>query len=322
MPAEFLTQSLDFANPPTLILSVYALFLNKKQREEPFFSTAFNVLKRNYFWLVRTQQSQLEKKFFAWKGRSFDGKHTLTSGIDDYPRCYGGFLEKEAHVDLLSWIAWYEGMLANLAEPNSKDYLFFTQEKKSHVEILMNIFWNPTVKFFNDMGVVGRNYPKEAQVNEELKVHFCPHVGYVGLMPFALQLIPSAEEEKIKNVLDVLNDENQLKSKFGVRSLSKRDFLYGKEEDYWRGNVWVNVNYLIIQALQYYSKQVATSSLQKLCVETRKELKANLLENVFSQFNGTGFLYENYHADTGKGRGTKPFTGWSSLVLLLMSEDD
>lgn len=34
----------------------------------------------------------------------------------------------------------------------------------------------------------------------------------------------------------------------------------------------------------------------------------------------TGFLWEQYDQKKGKGKGARLFTGWTSLVLLIMAE--
>ena len=34
-----------------------------------------------------------------------------------------------------------------------------------------------------------------------------------------------------------------------MRSLAKSDPYFGKDEDYWRRHVWVNINYLVLRAL-------------------------------------------------------------------------
>jgi mannosyl-oligosaccharide glucosidase len=41
---------------------------------------------------------------------------------------------------------------------------------------------------------------------------------------------------------------------------------------------------------------------------------------VVNQYASSGFLWENYHAVTGVGRGTHPFTGWTSLVVLILAD--
>lgn len=50
------------------------------------------------------------------------------------------------------------------------------------------------------------------------------------------------------------------------------------------------------------------------------DLRNNLVTNVAREFRKTGFLWENYNDETGRGQGAHPFTGWSSLVLSIMAE--
>ncbi len=74
------------------------------------------------------------------------------------------------------------------------------------------------------------------------------HVGYVSLFPMMLGLIP-ASSEKLEKALDIIRDPTQLWSGFGIRSLSKQDAYFRKGEDYWRGSIWININYLLLQSL-------------------------------------------------------------------------
>jgi len=47
----------------------------------------------------------------------------------------------------------------------------------------------------------------------------------------------------------VLADSEQMLSATGVRSLSKRDQFYLYRSNYWRGAVWINVNFLVLRGL-------------------------------------------------------------------------
>ena len=39
------------------------------------------------------------------------------------------------------------------------------------------------------------------------------------------------------------------------------------------------------------------------------------MENVFSEWERTGFAWEQYNPETGEGQRTQHFTGWTSLVV-------
>jgi hypothetical protein len=74
------------------------------------------------------------------------------------------------------------------------------------------------------------------------------HKGYISLFPFFLGLI-DPKSDKLGHVLQLLGDEEELWSEFGIRSLSKKDEFYGTGENYWRGPVWMNMNYLAVSQL-------------------------------------------------------------------------
>lgn len=42
--------------------------------------------------------------------------------------------------------------------------------------------------------------------------------------------------------------------------------------------------------------------------------------NIVRNYRQTGFLWEQYEQTKGKGKGAHPFTGWTSLVVLIMAE--
>lgn len=59
---------------------------------------------------------------------------------------------------------------------------------------------------------------------------------------------------------------------------------------------------------------------QELAGRLHDDLRTNLLENIVGQYRESGYLWENYRDDSGKGQGSHPFTGWTALVVLIAGE--
>lgn len=51
-----------------------------------------------------------------------------------------------------------------------------------------------------------------------------------------------------------------------------------------------------------------------------KDVKERIVRTVYSQWQKDRQFYEMYHPESGKGLGTAPFNGWTSLILLIASE--
>ena len=56
------------------------------------------------------------------------------------------------------------------------------------------------------------------------------------------------------------------------------------------------------------------------CAKMHDELRENLLSNVADQYEKTGFLWEHYDDRDGHGAGNHPFTGWTTLILKIMTD--
>jgi Glycosyl hydrolase family 63 C-terminal domain len=52
------------------------------------------------------------------------------------------------------------------------------------------------------------------------------------------------------------------------------------------------------------------------------ELRLNLVDTVFKSWKETGFAWEQYNPDTGKGQRTQHFTGWTSLIVRVLAMPD
>ncbi len=66
--------------------------------------------------------------------------------------------------------------------------------------------------------------------------------------------------------------------------------------------------------------QQVPGELQQQAREAHDELRANLLSTVVGQYEATGYLWENYRDDTGRGQGSHPFSGWTGLIVLIAGE--
>ena len=108
------------------------------------------------------------------------------------------------------------------------------------------------------------------------------------------------------------------------RSLSRKDPMYMKrntEHDppYWRGQIWLNMNFLILRALRHYALTEKGPYSEK-AKQVYSELRHNLISNIIKQYKLSGYVWEQYKDSTGQGQGAHPFTGWTSLVILIMAE--
>ena len=59
---------------------------------------------------------------------------------------------------------------------------------------------------------------------------------------------------------------------------------------------------------------------QQQAAEIYDELRTNIVKNVYKEYLRTGYTWEQYDALNGEGRRSHPFTGWTSLVTLIMAE--
>ena len=74
------------------------------------------------------------------------------------------------------------------------------------------------------------------------------HKGYISIFPLLLGLVP-VESPHLGALLDMMSDPMHLWSDYGLRSLSKSDPFYSTGENYWRGPIWINMNYLALSSL-------------------------------------------------------------------------
>ncbi|KAF3852368.1 hypothetical protein F7725_005723 [Dissostichus mawsoni] len=345
VPAEFVVQRNENANPPTLFLALQKLIEQLNSNPEkatsqptlPFLRRLFPRLKTWFEWYNTTQTGPLPNSY-RWRGRDKDtnlflNPKTLTSGLDDYPRASHPSAE-ERHVDLHCWMALSSGIMASIArllgEPH-QDYEL-THHVLSDNDKLNELHWSDQLHAFSDFG----NHTQAVSLQQE-KVYVPPgqprhqfpvarlvrSVRRAPKLQFVNALDSNTGFPKLEHILRDMRDSNKLWTPYGLRSISKSDPMYMKrntEHDapYWRGPIWININYLAVRALHHYSN--TEGPYQEMAAALYEELRTNIINNVYRQYVETGYIWEQYNDGTGRGQGSHPFTGWSSLTVLMMAE--
>ncbi|KAF8162958.1 glycoside hydrolase family 63 protein [Crassisporium funariophilum] len=357
VPTEFQTQVPNYANPPTLTMAVTAFiervkaasvlrapsdqelgidlgmggsqiplsspkqlpagvesrYVNDPELALSFLKGIYKPLKRHYDWFRRTQRGQIKQysrearsrtEGYRWRGRS--EHHVLTSGMDDYPR--GPPHAGELHLDLISWMAFFSRTMRDIAAfvGEKEDEATFVAVEKAILDNIEDLHWNEEEKMYCDLGVN----------DEDESYHVCNR-GYLSLFPFLLELLPPSSPH-LGHILDLLRDPEHLWSPYGIRSLSASHPEFGKGENYWKGPIWVQMNYLALRALHKASATYASQEgpYQAKAKDIYQQLRKNVVDNVVKEYERTGYVWEQYDPITGEGKRSHPFTGWTSLTAL------
>ncbi len=357
VPEEFVTQHNTNANPPTFFLVLKRLLT--KHYDEITKNDRYLILERLYprlqawfSWFNNTQKGEILGTY-RWRGRDEESVRelnpkTLTSGLDDFPRTSHP-TSSERHVDLRCWIALAAGVMVDLGnllgkttEKYEETYNYLTDNK-----LLNELHLAPLTQTYADWGLhtdavalrtppINLNSqpnnpyeqpkpPEKIRVvldNPDLK-YVDSSFGYVSLFPFLLQII-DINSPTLGVVLNRIKDRDHLWTDYGIRSLSKSSPMYLKrntEHDppYWRGQIWININYLVLKSLHYYSNH-PDCPYADIAKTIYVDLRKNLVKNILAQYKKTGYIWEQYNDQTGEGSGCYPFTGWSALFVLIMSE--
>lgn len=391
VPREFLVQSRDHANPPTLFLALELVLRQSTNADstEPdlFFAHIFPKAMQLYHWFKTTQSSSSSStnRTMRWRGRSpEDGKlipNTLASGLDDYPRASQPSGE-EMHLDLLCWMIKSAKILHQVGshvKASTSILLSLEQDITQWTLALENVHWDATREMYFDLGLhsidgtidhevvvkcqdpdTGATVDTTTRLDTlqsrretknpcpeaysrylypygdgqggfmtkyvfhpgQTKLQFVPEVGYVSCFPLLLQIL-QPDSWRLRRILDTMVDPEELWSDFGLRSLSKSSVFYQVDNApgdraYWRGAVWINVNYLALTAFHAYAEQAGPWQTDfRVAYEALRE---NLIQTITQEYRRTGYFWEQYNQDHGNGQRCHPFTGWTALLVNILAE--
>ncbi|CAL1530223.1 unnamed protein product [Lymnaea stagnalis] len=353
VPTEFVVQKNTNANPPTFFLPLQSLIKSMIKSSSPsdkaYLAALYPRLKTWFNYYNTTQIGKIPFTY-RWHGRDPTlikqlNPLTLTSGLDDYPRASHP-TDDERHLDLRCWIALAAGVMRDIARTLGQDWEEYdaTYRLLSDNKLLDDLHWSSKGRQYSDYGLhtdkaklekpkpppnlhVGQRPPqfdpdKVRVVSSPPSYTFVDAFGYVSLFPFLIKIV-EPNSPKLEQILKDITDPNKLWTDFGLRSLSRTSKFYGRfntEHDppYWRGPIWININYLCLSALNHY--RVVAGPYQETAQTIYTNLRNNLVNNIKKEYERTGYIWENYNDSTGEGKGSHPFTGWSALVVLMMAE--
>ncbi|XP_067641372.1 uncharacterized protein GCS1 [Eurosta solidaginis] len=352
VPEEFVIQHNTNGNPPTFFLTLDKILAH--HRQELSKNGRLDILEKLYprlqvwfNWYNTTQDGDVLGTYY-WRGRNASSDFelnpkTLTSGLDDYPRASHP-TNYERHVDLRCWMALGAKVMNDLSDILGKDSTKYyeTYAFLADNNLLNEQHLSPFTETYSDWGLHTDSVVlKRPQITKKMKNFQAQQLemvrvtikqpdpqfvdstfGYVNLFPFLLHILDH-DSPQLEKLLRDLRDPNSLWTAYGLRSLSKNSPLYMKrntEHDppYWRGPIWININYLAIRALHHYG--TIEGPYAALAREIYNELRENVVGNIYREYQRTGYVWEQYDDMTGQGKGCYPFTGWTSLVVLIMSE--
>ncbi|TLS21588.1 uncharacterized protein PpBr36_10133 [Pyricularia pennisetigena] len=336
VPSEFQVQYPHYANPQTLAL-LFPILLQKMTNPSSYrghpsrylidpegegktmLRELYGLLSKHYAWFRRTQAGNFSAIYprpegaaaigegYRWRGRT--PQHTLTSGLDDYPRADPPH-PAELHVDALAWVGATSSALGRLAAYLGEvtDAETYQQHHEGALRNLDLLHWDEDAGAYCDSTVVEGRFERVC------------HLGYVSVIPLMLGLV-GAESPRLQALLELVGDPDRLFSPYGLRSLSAKDSGYGGGDDYWRGAVWANLN--VLAALRLAELGRASNGEETIRVRAKElgaELRKRLVETVYQSWKQTGFVWEQYWDKTGEGRRSRAFTGWTACVILLMGD--
>ncbi|KRX04043.1 Six-hairpin glycosidase-like protein [Pseudocohnilembus persalinus] len=315
-------------NPPSLILGIsHLLNLNDiviNEKLDTFLEQNYKKLQLWFQWYLNSQQNQglLNKQgdeidmIFKWWDR--DGQiSSMNSGLDDFPRNIqknqrGPAYTPQGHIDCQSWMYFFSDIMTQLSnrlrqEQDSKYY----ENIKDKIKLRTDQFFKNDDGVYMDFVINGQK-PGQNNIDDRI---FTGHEGYPSLLPLSFGMI---SKQDLDSTLNIVRNKNKLWTEFGLRSLSKSSPYFKKGNNYWTNPIWVQMNYIVLRGMKLYYNDHSEKSQ-----EIYQELRENLIQNVcLNNFEKKGYFYENYNKKGEKGEGSDahPFTGWTSTISLIISE--
>lgn len=258
----------DITQPPVLAWGVYSLY--EFFKDETLLEETYNNLEGYLKWNIRNRDIN-KNWLFEWK---IDKESIVCrcdeSGMDNSPR-FDGVVEMDC-VDFSSFMANEARYMAKIANKIGRTY-----EEKYWNEVYENIkkavndfLWDEKDEFYYDRILINGNFKKVKSVASFLPL-------FAGI----------CDKYKADCLYRHLLDKESFNTELPIPSVSKDDPTFGT--DMWRGPVWINYNYMIVQGLKEYGYFELAQSI------IRKTIQA-----IAYWYEQDGCIYEFYDSENRK----------------------
>jgi len=251
-----------------------ALRIHESEPNLDFLKFIYEPIKRNNMWWF----NQVEKQIPGLVQYT----HPYSSGLDDSPLWDAGMPVTSPDINTYLYIQMVSlSKIASLIDKDS-DSRYWMSRANSLLNAMISGLWNEdTGTFF----AIGKGKP-------------IPSLTPFNLFPLWSGNLPQKYSRKI---LDLLTNKGKFWGKFGIPSVAFNDPEFDPDR-MWRGPVWININYILIECLKAVNK-----------FELAEELRTNILDLIVSQPDIT----EYYNPLTGVSPDqSAPTFGWSAALFI------
>ncbi|NTW02079.1 MAG: hypothetical protein HGA19_12460 [Oscillochloris sp.] len=208
--------------------------------------------------------------------------HPFSSGLDDSPLWDAG-MPVEA-VDLNTYLCVQMDALGRMAEllGRSRDATMWRTRSASLARRMIEHFYDPTAGLF---------WSKHNHESIRVLTPFSLYPLWTGQMPAKIN----------ERLLAHLRDPRSFWGIYPLPTVALSDPTHDPEQ-MWRGPVWININYIFVEALQRIGQ---------------RELAGELAEHTLRLVMGQSDIYEYYHPVTGEPPPkAAPMFSWSAACFI------
>ncbi|MHA1381754.1 MAG: MGH1-like glycoside hydrolase domain-containing protein [Candidatus Helarchaeota archaeon] len=317
---NILGQNLDCSNPPVTPFCAWKVYLKCKDKD--FLEKVYKPFKKWLYWFLR-ERDRNKDELFEWgcydpiqigpiklklELISALDRAAFESGWDNGVQWFNNVrFSKKYHcmemncIDLCSLIANSSWILSLMAQELGKDVeskIFISYYKKLRKIINTRLF----------------DEKEQIYKNRDWNGKFQPYLTAINFYPLIAK-IPSSERAQ-RIIKQHLYNNNEFWGPYIIPTVAKNNPYYEKDGDYWKGNIWPPVNYIIHLGLTNYdnksSYRIAEKSMKLFVNEWMKE----------------GHIHELLNSSTGLGKSdinknfrSCPFYTWGALMGLVFVEE-